>query len=60
MRGACCRFRAVLIGLITGDGVGFVMGEVNLGNVGRAAAFALPNPMHFGIEFSVAAIIGFA
>ena len=50
---------AVLIGLIVGYIVAFFMGEVNLGNVGRAAAFALPNPLHFGLEFSVAAIIGF-
>ncbi|WP_133487107.1 uracil-xanthine permease family protein [Aliiroseovarius marinus] len=50
---------AVLIGLIVGYIFAFVIGEVNLGNVGRAAPFALPNPFHFGVEFSVAAIIGF-
>lgn len=50
---------AVLIGLLVGYAFAFVMGEVNLGNVGRAASFALPNPLHFGVEFSVAAIIGF-
>lgn len=50
---------AVLIGLIVGYVFAFVIGEVNLGNVGRAAPFALPNPLHFGVEFSVAAIIGF-
>lgn len=50
---------AVLIGLIVGYIVAYAMGEVNLGNVGRAASFALPNPLHFGMEFSVAAIIGF-
>lgn len=50
---------AVLIGLIAGYALAFVLGEVNLGNVGRAAPFALPNPFHFGVEFSVAAIIGF-
>ena len=50
---------AVLVGLLVGYAFAFVMGEVNLGNVGRAASFALPNPFHFGIEFSVAAIIGF-
>ncbi|MEQ9694750.1 nucleobase:cation symporter-2 family protein [Shimia sp. SDUM112013] len=50
---------AVLIGLIVGYIFAFVMGEVSLANVGRAASFALPNPLHFGIEFSVAAIIGF-
>ncbi|MGX9352649.1 uracil-xanthine permease family protein [Shimia sp. W99] len=50
---------AVLIGLIVGYIFAFVMGEVSLANVGRAASFALPNPLHFGLEFSVAAIIGF-
>jgi len=50
---------AVLIGLIAGYIVAFAMGEVSLANVGRAAPFALPNPLHFGMEFSVAAIIGF-
>lgn len=50
---------AVLIGLLVGYAFAFVLGEVNLGNVGRAAPFALPNPLHFGLEFSVAAIIGF-
>ena len=50
---------AVLIGLLVGYVFAFAAGEVNLGNVGRAAPFALPNPFHFGVEFSVAAIIGF-
>lgn len=50
---------AVLIGLLVGYAVAFAMGEVSLGNVGRAASFALPNPLHFGLEFSVAAIVGF-
>ncbi|WP_147127774.1 uracil-xanthine permease family protein [Shimia ponticola] len=50
---------AVLIGLLAGYAVAFALGEVNLGNVGRAAPFALPNPFHFGVEFTAAAIIGF-
>ena len=50
---------AVLVGLLAGYAVAFVFGQVSLGGVGRAAAFALPNPLHFGLEFSVAAIIGF-
>ncbi|SFR46470.1 uracil-xanthine permease family protein [Litoreibacter janthinus] len=50
---------AVLLGLIAGYIVAFMMGMVNFGNVGRAASFALPDPFHFGMEFSVAAIIGF-
>jgi NCS2 family nucleobase:cation symporter-2 len=50
---------AVLLGLLAGYAVAFALGQVNLGSVGRAAVFALPNPLHFGLEFSVAAIIGF-
>ncbi|MDB6177372.1 nucleobase:cation symporter-2 family protein [Paracoccus sp. Z330] len=50
---------AVLIGLLVGYAVAFVLGEVDLGNVGRAAPLALPNPLHFGLEFSVASVIGF-
>ena len=50
---------AVLIGLIAGYIVAFAMGQVSLGNVGTAAVFALPVPFHFGLEFSVAAVIGF-
>ena len=50
---------AVLIGLLAGYAVAFALGQVNLGNVGRAASFALPDPLHFGLEFSVAAIVGF-
>ena len=44
---------AVLIGLLVGYAVAFMMGEVNLGNVGRAAPFALPDPFHYGVEFTV-------
>lgn len=50
---------AVLIGIIAGYLVALMLGMVNFSNVGRAAYFALPNPFHFGIEFSVAAIVGF-
>jgi NCS2 family nucleobase:cation symporter-2 len=50
---------AVLLGLIAGYVVAMAMGMVNFGGIGRAASFALPNPLHFGLEFSVAAIIGF-
>ncbi len=50
---------AVLIGLIVGYIVALFLGMVNFDNVGRAAVFALPDPFHFGFEFSVAAVIGF-
>ena len=50
---------AVLLGIIAGYIVAFFMGEVNFGNVGKAAFIALPDPTRFGIEFTAAAIIGF-
>jgi len=49
---------AVLIGLVAGYVVALVMGQVNFGNVGSAAVFALPNPFRWGIEFNAAIIIG--
>ncbi len=50
---------AVLLGLVVGYVVAYFMGMVSFAGIGRAASFALPNPLHFGLEFSVAAIIGF-
>jgi uracil-xanthine permease len=50
---------AVLVGLLAGYAVAWSMGMVSFAAVGRAAPVALPNPLHFGLEFSVAAIIGF-
>ena len=49
---------AVLVGLVAGYLVALAMGMVNFGNVGRAAVFALPDPLHFGLEFTAGAIIG--
>ncbi len=50
---------AVLIGLLVGYAVAFALGMVSFDNVGRAANFALPDPLHFGLEFQFAAIVGF-
>ncbi len=50
---------AVLIGLVVGYIVAYFLGMVSFVNVGRAEVFALPDPFHFGFEFSYAAIIGF-
>ncbi|MBC6442807.1 MAG: purine permease [Rhodobacteraceae bacterium] len=50
---------AVLIGLLAGYAVAFVLGQVNFAPVGSAKLFALPDPFHFGVEFTVAAIVGF-
>jgi xanthine permease len=49
---------AVLVGLIVGYIVALVMGQVNFGNIGNAAVFALPQPFMWGIEFNGAIIIG--
>ena len=49
---------AVLIGLAVGYVVAYAMGMVSFVNVGRAALFMLPDPFHFGVEFSAGAIIG--
>jgi NCS2 family nucleobase:cation symporter-2 len=50
---------AVLIGIIAGYIVAYFNGMVDFGNISRAASLALPNPFHFGVEFTAAAIIGF-
>ncbi|WP_323784025.1 nucleobase:cation symporter-2 family protein [Thalassovita sp.] len=49
---------AVLIGLVAGYIVAYLMGQVNFGNIGRAASFALPMPFKWGLEFNSAIIIG--
>lgn len=49
---------AILLGLIAGYIVAYFMGMVDFGNISKAAAFTLPNPLHFGISFTPAAIIG--
>lgn len=50
---------AVLLGLLVGYIVAFALGMVSFDSVGRASVFALPNPLHFGLEFTAAAIISF-
>lgn len=50
---------SVLIGIIAGYVVAYALGMVSFANVGKAAVFALPDPFHFGFEFSMAAVIGF-
>jgi len=49
---------AVLIGLVAGYIAALVIGQVNFGNVGRAATFAPPMPFKWGIEFNTAVIVG--
>ncbi|PHP27648.1 uracil-xanthine permease family protein [Limimaricola cinnabarinus] len=54
---------AVLIGLIAGYfyalAVGILTPEAIAGSWNNAAAFALPDPFRYGIDFTVAAILGF-
>lgn len=50
---------AVLLGLVAGYIVAYALGMVSFDNVGRAADFAVPDPLRYGFEFSMAAIIGF-
>ncbi|MGI9487629.1 MAG: uracil-xanthine permease family protein [Geminicoccaceae bacterium] len=54
---------AVLIGLIVGYIYAIAIGMLPVASIadswGKAAVFALPQPFKYGIEFSVAAIIGF-
>jgi len=49
---------AVLLGLLAGYAVAYIAGMVSFSSVSRAAWFALPNPLHFGLEVNVAAVIG--
>ena len=49
---------AAILGLLAGYLVAFAMGEVSFGNINKASWFVVPNPLHFGIEFNAAAIIG--
>ena len=49
---------AVLIGIIAGYLVAMMMGQVNTGNVGRAAIFAMPMPFKYGFEFNIAIVLG--
>ncbi|PWQ97798.1 uracil-xanthine permease family protein [Leucothrix pacifica] len=50
---------AAILGILAGYLVALVMGEISFANVGKASWFMAPNPLHFGIEFNAAAIIGF-
>ena len=49
---------AVLLGMVAGYLFALTQGMVSFGNIGNAAAFAVPMPFHFGMEFTAAAIIG--
>ena len=50
---------AAILGILVGYLVALLMDEVSFTNVGTASWFVAPNPLHFGIEFNAAAVIGF-
>ncbi|WP_310620659.1 uracil-xanthine permease family protein [Flexibacterium corallicola] len=50
---------AVLVGLIAGYVAAWGLGMVSFEAVQSAAYFAAPDPLHFGLEFSISAVIGF-
>lgn len=50
---------AILLGILAGYAVAFMLGMVSFGNIERAAMWRVPNPFHFGFEFSIAAVLGF-
>jgi NCS2 family nucleobase:cation symporter-2 len=49
---------AILIGLFCGYLVALTLGMVDFSNVAKAAWFAVPDPLHFGFEINMAAIVG--
>lgn len=48
---------AILIGLVVGYIVAFAFGMVNFGAVSNAAVFMAPQPLPYGFEFSLGAVI---
>lgn len=49
---------AVLIGMLVGYGIALALDMVSFGNIARAETFQVPMPLHFGLEFTMAAVIG--
>ena len=49
---------AVLLGIIAGYIVSYFMGQVNFGNIGKAAVFDLPQPFKWGFAFNGWIIFG--
>lgn len=50
---------AVLVGLAAGYVLALLLGTVDFAGIDTAALVAVPDPVHFGIEFTAAAVIGF-
>ena len=49
-----CKLASILIGMLFGYAVALCFGMVSFADVGNAAWFALPEPLHFGIRFELA------
>lgn len=49
---------AIVIGMMTGYVVALALGWVNFDGVKSAQWFAVPQPLHFGLSFPIAGIIG--
>lgn len=49
---------AVFLGIVAGYLVSMVMGQVDFGNVGKAALFQLPQPFKYGFQLDWAIVIG--
>ena len=52
-----CRLASILIGMLFGYVLALGFGMVNFADVGAAAWFALPAPLHFGITFDPASCV---
>ena len=52
-----CKLASILIGMLFGYAVAFCFGMVSFADVGDAAWFALPEPLHFGIRFELATCV---
>ena len=48
-----CKLASILLGMLLGYVVAFCFGMVSFADVGTAAWFSLPKPLHFGVAFDV-------
>ncbi len=48
-----CKLASILLGMLLGYVVAFCFGMVSFADVGTAAWFSLPKPLHFGVTFDV-------
>ena len=52
-----CKLASILIGMLFGYAVALCFGMVSCADVGNAAWFALPEPLHFGLKFDPASCV---